>query len=57
MMPRADRTPYVDRFDHFAELLSLDIPMPEIGRRLGMTRGGTGNMLRKLRDKYGWQAQ
>jgi hypothetical protein len=55
-MPRADHPNPAERFDRFCELLSLDIPMPEIARRLQMSRGGAYAMLVKLRAKYGWQA-
>jgi hypothetical protein len=53
-MMRADPA---ERFEHFCELLSLDISLPQIRERLGVTKGCTGAMMRKLRNKYGWQAQ
>lgn len=48
---------YAERLDRFAELLSLDIPMPAIAQRIGTSRGGAHRLLGVLREKYGWQAQ
>jgi hypothetical protein len=45
------------KLDRFAELLSLDIPMPTIAERLGIGRGAAHHLLAELRAKYGWQAQ
>lgn len=58
-MPRSPQqiADYAARLDRFAELLSLDVPMPQIAQRLGASRGGAHRMLGELRRKYGWQAQ
>ena len=45
------------RLDHFAEPLSLDIEVPDICQRMGIGRGSGYALIKKLRDKYGWQAQ
>lgn len=44
------------RLERFAELLSLDIPVPVIAQRLGIKNGAAQALLCKLRDKFGWQA-
>ena len=54
---RLDRITPDERLDHFAELLSLDIPLSEIRERMGVTKGCTASLLAKLRAKYGRQAQ
>lgn len=56
-MAREDRVDPVERLDRFAELLSLDIPLKDIGERMGISRGAPYVLLMKLRAKYGWQAQ
>jgi hypothetical protein len=45
------------RLDRFAELLSLDIPIPQICERMGIGKGSGFALMMKLREKYGWQAQ
>jgi hypothetical protein len=45
-----------ERLDLFAEMLSLDIEIPLIRERLGLSKGGAYSLLAKLRAKYGWQA-
>ena len=45
------------RLDRFAELLSLDIPIPDICIRMGIPRGSGYAHIQQLRAKYGWQAQ
>ena len=59
MMPRSTQqiSDYEARLDRFAELLSLDIPIPEIRQRMGLGKGHAYNLLGKLRAKFGWQAQ
>lgn len=59
MMPRSPQqiADYQVRLDRFADLLSLDIPIPDICQRMGLGKGHAYNLLAILRDKYGWQAQ
>ena len=45
------------KLDHFAELLSLDLSIPIIRQRMGISIGGAHRLMTVLRDKYGWQAQ
>jgi hypothetical protein len=47
---------YHAKLDHFAELLSLDIPVWLIGQRMGLSRGNAYKLVADLRAKYGWQA-
>ena len=54
---RADTLSPDDRLDHFAELLSRDIPIPQIAERMGIGRGAAHALLKKLRDRLGDQAQ
>ena len=56
-MPRADRIDADDRLNRFAELLSLDIPIPEICLRLGIGKGAGYALLMKLRQRLGAQAR
>lgn len=56
-MARADHIDPEARLDRFAELLSLDIPMPDICARMGLSRGGASAMMKKLLAKFGRQAQ
>jgi hypothetical protein len=41
MMPHSpqQQADYTTKLDHFAELLSLDIPIPDIRQRMGLTKG------------------
>jgi hypothetical protein len=48
---------YSAKLDRFAELLSLDIPIPDIRQRMGLTKGNAYKLIADLRAKYGWQAQ
>ena len=58
-MPRSPQqiTDAQARPDKFAELLSLDIPIPTIAYRMGIGKGVAFALMKKLRQKYGWQAQ
>ena len=44
------------RLDRFAELVSLDIEIPQICQRMRIPRGSGYALMMKLRQKYGWQA-
>jgi hypothetical protein len=46
-----------ERLDRFAELLSLDLPMPVIRQRMGLTNSAAQGLMHRLRQKLGWQAQ
>lgn len=45
------------RLDRFAELLSLDLPMTVIRRRMGLSNGAAQGLMHRLRKRLGWQAQ
>jgi DNA-binding transcriptional regulator LsrR (DeoR family) len=45
------------QLDRFAELLSLNLETPEIAERMAIPRVRASQLLGKLRQKYGWQAQ
>jgi DNA-binding IclR family transcriptional regulator len=44
------------RLDHFAELLSQDIPLHDIAERLGVRTARASQLLMKLRARLGPQA-
>lgn len=46
-----------ERLDHFAELLSQGIEIPEIRQRMGLSRNHPYHLLDALRAKLGWQAR
>jgi hypothetical protein len=48
---------YETKLDRFAELLSLDLEIPQICERMGIGKGHAYNLLAALRAKFGWQAQ
>lgn len=48
---------YEAKLDRFAELMSLDIPIPQICERMGIPRGSAYRLLMDLRRRLGWQAQ
>ena len=48
---------YRARLDHFAELLSLDIPLQDIGERMGLRRAAPYKMLSAIRRELGDQAR
>lgn len=54
---RADHVCPDERLDRFAELLSLDLPIETIRKRMGLSKGGAHRLVTRLRNKYGWQAQ
>lgn len=54
---RADHINPDERLDRFAELLSLDIAIPDICRRMGIGKGAGYALMMKLRERLGWQAQ
>jgi hypothetical protein len=58
-MPRSPQqiAEYETKLDRFAELLSLDLEIPLIARRMGIGKGHAYNLLAALRAKFGWQAQ
>ena len=58
-MPRSatQAADYAARLDHFAELLSQDIPLPTIRQRLGLTNSAAQGLMLRLRKSLGWQAQ
>lgn len=43
--------------DHFAELLSRGLTMPQIRGRMGLSNGAAQGLMRRLREGLGWQAQ
>lgn len=45
------------RLDHFAELLSLDIPLAQIAERMGIRTARASQMLMEIRRRLGWQAR
>jgi DNA-binding IclR family transcriptional regulator len=55
-MARADRIDAAARLDHFAELLSQDIPVPQIAERLGIGKGAAYALKMKLERMYGGPA-
>lgn len=55
-MARADRIDPDDRLNRFAELLSLDLEIPDICRRMGIGRISGYKLLMKLRKRLGRQA-
>lgn len=48
---------HFEKLDRFAELLSLDLPIPVIRERMGISIGGAHRLMQCLRDKYGDQAK
>lgn len=48
---------YEAKLDRFAELLSLDIPIPQICERMGIPKGSAYRLTMDLRRRLGWQAQ
>lgn len=56
-MSRPDRIDPRQRLDRFAELLSSDIPIPQIAERMGIGRGTAHDLLKKIRDELGDQAR
>lgn len=56
-MARADRVDTERRLNRFDELESLDVPIPQIAERMGVHQSVAYVMMKKLRDKYGWQAR
>ena len=56
-MARADRTPVAERLDRFAELLSLDIPVPDIAERMCIGKGAAYALKMKLEALYGGPAR
>ena len=58
-MPRSARqiAAAAERLDRFAELVSLDIPIPQIAERMGIGKGAAYAIMMKLRAKYGSQAR
>lgn len=45
------------RRDEFAELLSQDLPRPEIMARMGLSAEGYKSHMKHVRRDLGWQAQ
>jgi DNA-binding transcriptional regulator LsrR (DeoR family) len=54
---RLDHPDATERFERFAELLSLDLTTPEIAERMSISRTLASKYLTRLRAEYGWQAQ
>jgi len=57
-MPRSPQqiADYAAKMDKFAELLSLDLPIPVIADRMCIPSGSAYVLLGQLRAKYGWQS-
>lgn len=51
-MARADKIDPADRLDRFAELVSQDIPIPQIAERMGIGKGAAYSLMMKLRGMY-----
>lgn len=51
--PVPSKRAYSAALDNFAELLSMDIPLPEIADRMDITQGSACAYLRTLRERYG----
>lgn len=45
------------QLDHFAELLSRGIDIPDIRQRMGLTNGRAQQLMMKIRTDLGRQAQ
>jgi hypothetical protein len=54
-MARLDRVSPDERLDKFAELVSRDIPIPEICQRMSIGKGAGYALMGKLRSMYGEQ--
>lgn len=48
---------YAERLNHFAELLSREIPVRQICERMGVRKGQGYRWLGEIRAGLGWQAQ
>ena len=55
-MAGATKAAAAEKLDRFAELLSLDLPIPVIADRMCIPSGSAYVLLGQLRAKYGWQS-
>jgi hypothetical protein len=56
-MARADKADPAERLDRFAELMSQDIPVPQIAERMGIGKGAAYVLKLKLERMYGGSAR
>lgn len=48
---------YHAKLDHFAELLSRGLSIPQIRERMGIPNGSAQKLMLAIRTQLGWQAQ